>query len=280
MFERIFAMDTSFMTSLGTYDFAARCEILQELGYEGTYLTLKDDQAWNDIDKLDEVGARYGLSIDGIYTAVDINESRSVDKIVELLARLQRLNETVHVELAVNLPGAGIAKSDQAGDTLAAEPLRRLLGIAEHKGTPLLLYPHVTNWLERTEDAARLCRLIDHPLLGLAFSGFHWYAVDGTRLSERIAAAMPYLRSVSLCGSRKTVINGYPIWTIEPLDEGELDNFALMGVLREHGYAGPVGVQGFSVGGDVYAKLRRSLAALRDMEQRLKRHPRWAQLRA
>jgi hypothetical protein len=40
-----------------------------------------------------------------------------------------------------------------------------------------------------------------------------------------------------------------------------------------------VGIQGFSVGGDVYTKLKRSITAFRDIERRLDAHPEWAQLR-
>lgn len=59
-----------------------------------------------------------------------------------------------------------------------------------------------------------------------------------------------------------------------------IDNFAVLGALRAVGYAGPMGVQGYSVGGDAYATLRHSLAALRDMARQLDAHPDWARLRA
>jgi hypothetical protein len=96
---------------------------------------------------------------------------------------------------------------------------------------------------------------------------------------ERLDEARPYLRQVNLCGSRRSASGVAGKATIEPLDEGELDNFALLGHLRRIGYEGFIGFQGYSIGGDVYAKLRRSLGALREMEQRLDRHPHWANLR-
>jgi hypothetical protein len=66
--------------------------------------------------------------------------------------------------------------------------------------------------------------------------------------------------------------------TVEPMGQGELDNFAILGHLREIGYSGMVGFQGYSIGGDVYANLRQSLSAFRDMERRLDSHPHWAQM--
>jgi hypothetical protein len=80
----------------------------------------------------------------------------------------------------------------------------------------------------------------------------------------------------NICGSRPTA-GGAP--TIEPLDEGELDNFALLGALQRVGYTGMIGVQGYSMGGDSYSKLQRSLAAFRAMTDRLAAHPGWAALR-
>ena len=67
--------------------------------------------------------------------------------------------------------------------------------------------------------------------------------------------------------------------TIEVLDDGELDSFIVLGELRRAGYDGFIGIQGYSLGGDAYAKFRRSLAALRDIERRLDEHPQWIDLR-
>ena len=126
----------------------------------------------------------------------------------------------------------------------------------------------------------RLCRAINHPHLRTMFCGYHWYALGGP-LPEQLAGAVPYLHAANLCGSRRVQgpWHGLPA-TIEPLDDGELDNFAVLGMLRHVGFAGRIGIQGYATGGDVYHKLRRSLAALRDMERRLDAHPEWTRLRS
>jgi hypothetical protein len=65
--------------------------------------------------------------------------------------------------------------------------------------------------------------------------------------------------------------------TIEPLDDGEMDNFVLLGALERRGYTGRVGVLGWeSMGGDVYGNLQRSQQTFRSMERRLTTHPEWA----
>src|SRR5690606_40496783 len=52
MAYRVYAMDTCFFTPHGNYDFDVRCEMLRELGYEGTYLTLWSEQAWADLERV------------------------------------------------------------------------------------------------------------------------------------------------------------------------------------------------------------------------------------
>lgn len=279
MTRRIYAMDTSFYTSLGAYDFDARCEMLRELGYDATYLTLWSDEVWADLPKLATIKERHGLDVAAVYATLDIGAGWGHEgnrRIRELVDTLEGCDT---VELSVKSSDPALALSDPAGDTAAAALLGDLLGVAERRGITLALYPHIRFWLERVEDAVRLCRAINSPHLRMVFPVYHWYAADGKNLAGAVDTILPYLALVNVCGSRRFDNgSGLPA-TIEPVDEGELDVFAVVGRLRAAGYDGPLGVQGYSVAGDVYAKLRRSLAALRDIERRLDEHPTWADLR-
>ncbi len=285
MSARTYAMDTSFYHSLGVYEFDARCEMLCELGYDATYLTLwregpSHEAALRDVPRLAEVRARHGLDVAAVYVTVDIAGAGD-DPGNRLIADLVRtLEGCTTVEISMRSGDPTLAVSDPAGDARARRFLEELLRLAEPRGITLALYPHIRFWLERIEDAVRLCRAIDHPLLCTIFCGYHWYALGGP-LPEQLAGAAPYLHAANLCGSRRVQgsWHGLPA-TIEPLDDGELDNFAVLGMLQHVGFGGRIGVQGFAAGGDVYHKLRRSLAALRDMERRLAAHPGWARLRS
>jgi sugar phosphate isomerase/epimerase len=275
----VYAMDTSFYTSLGAYDFEARCEILRELGYDATYLTLWSDDAWADVPRLATVRERYGLDVTAVYVTLDI----ATDPHDPANRRILELVDTIEgcrtIELSVRSSDPELPLSDPRGDEAARRWLSVLLERAEGRGITLALYPHIRFWMERMEDAVRLCRAVDHPLLRMVFPTYHWYAADGKGLAERVAEAAPYLVLANVCGSRRYDNgSGLPA-TIEPLDEGELDVFAVLGQLQAAGFIGPIGVQGYSVAGDVYAKLRRSLVALRDIERRLDTHPDWARLR-
>jgi sugar phosphate isomerase/epimerase len=271
---QVYAMDTYFYHSQGSYDFEARCEMLQELGYHATYLTLWNEPSWEDISKLKDVKRKYGLDVDAVFIKLNMSQEND-SEYQRTLRMLEGLEGVKRIEVA--LVGNGLDNSDKSGDPYAVKLLQPILDICQTHNMQLCLYPHINFWLERMEDALRICKAVDHPCLGITFSGFHWYAVDGLSLQQTITACAPYLFAVNLCGTRRIPAS---IPSIETLDEGELDNFYLLGLLLSVGYKGLIGFQGFSVGGDAYAKLRRSLHAFQDMSRRLKQHRDWSVLRA
>lgn len=276
MTNPVYAMDTYFSNSIGTYPLRARCEMTAELGFDGAYLTLFGDREWDWLPSFAAEARRVGLAPAAVYAMADPARADNDDQRRRLASIFDHLPSGSDLELAVHVGDSSLAPSDPAGDDQAMCLIEPLLEFAERADCHICLYPHATFWLERVEDAVRLCRALDHPRLRAVFCGFHWYAVDGKGLPARIAEATPYLRAVNLCGSRP----GGPILdrTIEPLDSGEMDNFALLGLLRRQDFAGRIGFQGYGIGGDAYANLRRSMAAYRDMRDRLKHHPEWAEL--
>jgi sugar phosphate isomerase/epimerase len=256
---RTFGMDTGFYSRIGSYPPEVRCAMLAALGYDATYLTLWSERAWTDLSTVDAEARRHGLDVAAVNVTVDLDEDPG--RVLELLSS----GRTVEV-----------AVKNSAGDAAALRFLERALAAGEGR---ILLYPHTFYWLERVTDAVRLCAALAEPRLGLVFPAFHWYAADGSPLTDVLDRAAPHLGMVNLCGSRRLAGQYFPA-TIEPLDGGDLDNFAILGALRAVGYEGMVGVQGYGVGGDAYEHFRRSLAALRAMEERLDAHPEWALLRA
>ena len=61
-----------------------------------------------------------------------------------------------------------------------------------------------------------------------------------------------------MCGAQI----GANAWTnglIQPLDQGDFDNRALLATLREIGYQGPVGIMCFGLPGDAREYLQRSM---------------------
>jgi sugar phosphate isomerase/epimerase len=279
MKQIFYAMDTSFYTSLGSYDFDVRCEMLKELGYDATYLTAWSEVAWNDVPKLKDVRKKHGLEVTSVYTVYDLSKGKDEENNGRIGRLIQTIEGCQNIQIAVTESKGQFQKSDPSGDDTAQAALQPLLEQAKKRGIQLLLYPHINTWLERIEDAVRVCRKLEHPNLGVVFCSYHWFAVDGENLSAHLAEASPFLRDVNLCGSRRIKDPSGTRYTLEPLDDGELDNFAVLGALESIKYRGMIGVQGYSVAGDVYVKLRRSIAAYKDMRQRLEKHPEWAKMR-
>lgn len=266
-----FAMDTCFLTSTGKYDLRARCEMLQDLSYDGSYLSLLKKNDWEDLPRAERVAFECGVPLQGVYYTLDVDAPGSVE---EARAVIDALDTCKTVELAVASSARTYAISDPDADPAVMALLEPLIAAAEAKGITLVLYPHIGLWLERSADAVRLCKTINHPNLRASFGAFHWFAVDGTPLDKAIAEVAPHLHSVNICGCAKANDRAQ----ILPLDQGTLDNFALLTLLAQAGYRGPIGLQGFSVGGDVYGKLKQSLDSYRSMAARVQRHPHWSPL--
>lgn len=277
MSNPLYATDSCFHHSLGFYPLTVRCEMLRELGYDATTLTLRDEQAWNDAAELAHIYKQHRISVAHVHAALDVAGDDNHPPNTRILHLLANLEGSATLELSVYSSDRSLKPSDARADEAMAPWLGKLLRIASARGITISLHPQQNNWLQRIEDAVRLCKHIEHPHLGVTFSAWHWYAADGRDLPGRVALASPYLHRVSLCGVGFNPQSPDQPCSTHPLDRGELDNFALLGLLREHNYAGPIGIDA-QVGGDVYANLRQSLNACRDMLARLDAHPHWAQL--
>jgi sugar phosphate isomerase/epimerase len=269
-------MDVGFYSKGGAYPLRARCEILAELGYTATNLTLWSEPAWADLPDLPRAAAENGLDVSSLYVTVDLAGGLAHPELVRALDLIGSTDASQRVELA--LLHSGVASSDPAGDDDANRFLDAALARASQNDVQLLLYPHAFAWMERAADALRLAEHYADRRLGIAFAAFHWYAIDGTDLRETLERLRPHLGMVNTNGSRQQSGSYFPA-TIEPIGDGEFDNFHFLGLLRELGYDGYLGVQSYGIGGDAYTSFRRSIENVRSIEDRLARAPHWAALR-
>lgn len=200
--HQVFAMDTCFHNSIvGTYPYDVRCEILVELGFDAIYVSLQDGLHY--ADEMVATKNKYGLEVVAAYAGLDVVAAKDDPKNHEVLELFQRLPHGCDLELTLITRDQSIKPSSMDVDHLAIERLEPVLEIAEKQQARVCLYPHFGAWLERVEDGVRLCQKMKHPSLKLVFCGFHWYAVEGSDLSQSVSNAVPYLYSVNMCGSRR-----------------------------------------------------------------------------
>jgi sugar phosphate isomerase/epimerase len=263
MTHRIHALDSFFYSSMGVYAFQTQCEMLAELGYDGITVAAWGGTPLTDLTRLPHVPEQHGLRIEGLYLV--LHEGRND-------ALIQRLVETVEgvelIELAV--------QTSVNGHPAIMRFIESLLPIAERRGLRIALYPHLHHVTQTTAQVVEICQHFAHPRLGASFNGYHWYASQEGELEQRLSAMKPYLMQVVTSGSALSQLGWGGVATMEPVDRGEMDNFALIAALNRVGYTGSLGVLGWDYGGDIYLKLQRCLATLRDIDQRLEHHPSWA----
>jgi sugar phosphate isomerase/epimerase len=263
MAHRIHALDSFFYSSMGVYAFQTQCEMLAELGYDGITVAAWGGTPLTDLSLLPDVPEQHGLRIEGLYLV--LHEGRN-DTLI------RRIVETVEgvelIELAV--------QTSVNGHHAIMRFIESLLPIAERRGLRIALYPHLHHITQTTVQVVEMCQHFAHPRLGASFNSYHWYASQEGELEQCLAAMKPYLMQVVTSGSALSQLGWGGVATMEPVDRGEMDNFALIAALNRVGYTGSIGVLGWDYGGDIYLKLQRCLATLRDIDQRLEHHLSWA----
>lgn len=275
MTHRYYAMDFAFFSSIGTYSFPDRCEITKAAGYDGLQAVLWDGREWEQTAQLQQVHDRYGLDVFGVYTVLDLSLGEADARNAGLVNIIEGLPHGAVLELAIKSAGSNIAPSDQRGDARVIAWLLPALAVAQSRDVHIALYTHIKFWLETHDDALRLCEAVNHPNLGLTFSSLQWYAGDGRDVGGLLRRTAPWIKRANLSGSRRSPLGFFQTATIEPLDTGELDNFAILAQLRRLSYHGPIGYNGWHEGGDPFVKLHRSLTALRDLDHRIDQRPHW-----
>ena len=252
-----FAMDT------GTKDAAhatpgSQATMLKELGYEGV-----DHTGFDGLPAMLEAVDEQGLGLFAIYTNVSINPGADGfdAKLKDSLASLKGRGTVLWMPMTSKRH----AVSSPEGDADAVAVLRELADLAAEHGVRIALYPHTGCWLERVDDAVRIAKKVNRDNVGATFNLCHWLKVDGGDLEQRLEAAMPHLFVVTINGADGDGAGWDRL--IQPLDQGNFDVSRVLATLKRLNYGGPIGLQGYGIGGDVHANLSRSIAAWRRLSE-------------
>ncbi len=237
-----------------------QARMLKELGYSGVGHLWLDNVA----ERLQTLDAQ-GLKLYQITMQVRMEADKEPYPADKFAAALPLLKGR---QVQILLIMSGMKSGDPAGIPKAVELVRAMADQARESGTELLLYPHTSDWIERVEFAAQVAREVNRPNVGVMFNLCHWLKVDGKQdLRTLLAPVMPLLRAVSVHGADtpESIHAGTGNW-IQPLGQGSYNVGALLALLKELGYRGPVGLQCWGIPGDAQAHLAQSMAAWKAMQ--------------
>lgn len=249
-----FAMDTATRDENHTTA-QQQARMLQELGYSG--LAVGYERAGPLADLLAELDER-DLQLYAVYTGINIDPgARPYDPSLKDAMKVLEGRNTI---LWLFAQSQTHNRSSEEGDASAVEIIRELADAAAAHRVRISLYHHHAFWLETIEDAVRIAEKVDRPNVGVTFNLCHWLRVSESRdAGAAIQGAMPHLSVVNINGADTDGKDWKTL--IQTLDRGTFDMRGFLEVLRDAGYTGPIGFQGYGIGGDVRDNLKRTMAA-------------------
>lgn len=251
-----FAMDT------GTKDenhqtFQQQVEMLKSLGYDGMDHTGVEnlDEHLYQLDK-------NGLRLFAIYLDVwaDADKQSFNDGLEDAIAQLKGRDVTLWVPIRSH----DFDASDPQGDEAAVKIVQKIADRAAESGLDVVLYPHSNFLVEKIDDAVRIAEKANRDNVGVTFNLCHWLRTDKSDLEKTLKAAAPYLKMVTINGAD---FEGDWNQLIQPLGAGEFDVSTVLRILKEINYSGPIGLQGYGIGGDVFQNLKKSMNAWRELNR-------------
>lgn len=255
-----FALDTA-TKDASHQSYEAQAAMLKELGYAGW-----GPSGEQNVPEMLKALDAQSLKMFALYTGLNMDpEGPAYDpKLKDTLAALKG-RETI---LWVFVTSKKHKPSSTDGDERAVAILREVADLAHEVGMRVAIYPHFAFYVEKTDDAVRLARKANRRNLGVTFNLCHWLRSEpGQDLLPLLRRAMPYLFVVTINGADREGTD----WSrlIQPLGEGDYDVYGLLKALRNLGFEGPIGFQGYGIKGDVHAVLKKTMDAWREYQRRL-----------
>jgi sugar phosphate isomerase/epimerase len=253
-----FAMDTA--TKDDKHKTAKeQVEMVKELGYAGIG-GRADKELGEMLKELD----KNGLRMFAVYLGsnIDVDQPSYGPELKEAIEVLKGSNSI----LWLFVQSKKLKPSQSEGDPRAVAVIQEISDMAAEAGLRVALYPHAGFWLEKVEDAIRLAKKVDRKNVGITFNLCHWLRTeDEKNMRSLIISAMPHLFVVSINGAD----SGGKDWKqlIQTLDRGTFNIGRFLRMLKVAGYTGPIGFQGYGIGGDAYDNLRRTMNAWQELNK-------------
>lgn len=233
--------------------------MLRELGYDGI-----SSRGGEHLAEMAKELDKHGLRLFSVYLGINIDPDQPAYG-PELLNAIEVMKGSNGM-LWLFIRSKKLKPSDPAGDGRAVEIIQEIAEKAKETNLRIALYPHNAFWLERVEDCLRIVKKVNRKNVGATFNLCHWLKVDDEKnMKSLIEKAMPHLFIVSINGAD----SGGKDWKtlIQTLDRGTFNMRRFLKTLYDCGYNGPIGFQGYGIGGDAYDNLKRTMKAWRVLHE-------------
>lgn len=241
----------------GSWTPEQQAKTLKELGFDGisyNYTTPSALAAWQKAFK------EQGLKIYGLYLFTYVDRPEHFDPSFKEAVKLLRGTETI---IWLAMPGPR-----QKGDyeAQAVRNVQEMADLAAEQGVRVAVYGHFGMYVETGADAARLVKLANRPNVGASINLCHEFlSKKGDAIEETLKRVAPL--------SILTSVNGIDVANknyLLRLDQGDLDIAVYLKKLFAAGYRGPVGLQCYSVPGDIRENLKADIAAWKKIQEKMK----------
>jgi sugar phosphate isomerase/epimerase len=241
---------------------SAQAKLLGELGFDGAgYPLWVGEGLEKNLQVLNEAGLELSLAFIHVDLDLDSKKPAYDPRVPAALAKLKGRPVTIAVLFRGYPPG------DPRGMERGVKVLRELSDLAAKSGLRISIYHHVKHWTESVLYSLEVVQRVDRSNVGVNFNLCHWLKVDGDKDYRPVLRENArQIFAVTINGAQrnsKTFENGL----VQPLDRGDFDNRELLGLLREIGYDGPVGLMCWGIPDDTREHLQRSMHVWKSWHQ-------------
>lgn len=255
-----YAMDTAFRRP--GLSAGQQFDLVKDLGYAGiAWHECPPERAKADAEQFE----RRGLKMHAIYCPATVTPDGKLTHSPQLTRLMESLKGHGTI-IWLHIGGKGPAMDSLTGKEPLVATLRGLADTAAANDLRIAIYPHVGEWTARFGDATAVAKLVNHPRLGVTFNLCHCLAMgDEERIPALLEDAKSVLVTVTISGADRGV--KIPDWKrlIQTLDKGTYDVGIVLRKLREIGFSGPIGFQGYAIPGDARTILAPTMEAWRKL---------------
>jgi sugar phosphate isomerase/epimerase len=240
----------------GSWTPEQQAKTLKELGYAGisyNYTRPEDLAAWQSAFKAQ------GLKIFGIYAHTTLDAAKPFDpRLPEAIKMLKGTGTVLWLTVqATKVPGDH--------DAQAVKTLQQLADLAAASEVRCALYGHAGFYVATSADSARMAAKVQRPNFAATLNLCHEFLTgQGGQLDKTLKEVAPVAGMATINGidvaNKKYLLR---------LDQGDLDLGGYLKKLAASGYHGPIGLQCYSVPGDVKENLTINIATWRKIAEGL-----------